>query len=98
MIERCKAVVVLLGICTVLLVTGRAEGEVINYTTLASYNAAVGPHPVITFQEFPPGTALTTQYLPQGLTFLDGNDTIVSNTAFITDGVGLRGSASDATP
>lgn len=62
------------------------------YTDLSTYNAAVGSHSIIDFDDgFPEGTVITDQYVGQDVIFTDGNDTIDFNPFFLTDGVGLNG-------
>jgi len=85
-----KPALLLIAVTVCLTQSTTADAAVINYTDLATYNAAVGPHTIITFQEFPPGTVLDTEYLPLGVTF-DGTDMILASPALITDGVGDRG-------
>ncbi len=69
---------------------------VITYTDLPAYNAAVGAHDVITFTEpvVTPGDILVGQYTVDGATFLDGNDLVLANTMFVSDGVGAHGGGS----
>lgn len=63
------------------------------FTDLPTYNAAVGPHTTIHFNDKIPGGAIITgQYLGEGATFNDGDDLIHFDSNFITDGVGLNGS------
>ncbi|MCI0364865.1 MAG: hypothetical protein L0219_13385, partial [Phycisphaerales bacterium] len=42
----------------------------------------------ISFLEYPPGTLLNDQYANLGVTFPDGNDFIISSSAYLLDGVG----------
>ncbi len=65
---------------------------VLEFTDLPSFTAAAGGYlNHITFHDLPPGTIVTDQYLEVGPLFVDGNDTVLSNPAFVTDGVGVAG-------
>jgi len=78
-----------------LLFVGGAHAAIIaEYTELATYNAAVGAHTIIDFNDgYPDGTVVTDQYIDQGAFFFAGNDEIFSDPAFLADGVGLQGFA-----
>jgi len=58
-----------------------------DYTDAGAFAAAAGPLTTIAFTEVPVGTVLTNQY--PGLTFTDGDDQTLSNSAFVNDGVGV---------
>lgn len=62
---------------------------VIEYTDRLVWEAAVGAFDTIDFTGFADGTTITNQYSGLGATFTDGNDTILTNAAFVLDGVGL---------
>lgn len=65
----------------------------VNFTNKNQFIQTVGPLSVINFKKTP-GTVLGNQYQSLGVTFTDGNDTILTSPAFITDGFGARGSGS----
>jgi hypothetical protein len=68
-----------------------APAQITSYSDKPSYDAAVGAHATISFSEIPTGSILGTQYQPQGVTFIDGNDQTLFNGAFVVDGVGVAG-------
>jgi hypothetical protein len=60
------------------------------YTDLPSFAAGAGGHLTnITFQNIPEGTILTNHYLDVRAEFVDGNDTVVNRSSFVTDKVGV---------
>jgi hypothetical protein len=58
----------------------------------ALYYSAVGDHDMISFTEavVSAGDFLSSQYAPVGVEFADGTDQVLSNTAFVTDNVGVN--------
>ena len=68
-----------------------AAAIISEFNSLSDFNAAVGTYNVIDFQGFSTGTTITDQYLGSGVNFTDGTDTVLSNSAFVTDGWGLAG-------
>ena len=63
----------------------------VNYSTLSSFNAAVGPHTIIPFTTLPDAATITTEYSGQGVTFVDGNDLQWYSSVFVTDNAGVDG-------
>jgi hypothetical protein len=63
----------------------------VNYSDLAAYDAAVGPHTVIDFTDLAAGTVLSNQYAGLGVLFTDGSDTVADLTSFVVDGKGVDG-------
>ncbi|MFG0329421.1 MAG: hypothetical protein ACF8PN_05915 [Phycisphaerales bacterium] len=62
---------------------------VTEYTSRGAWENAVSSFDTIRFTEHPTGTVLGAQYI--GLLFVDGNDTIAANGAFVLDGIGCNG-------
>jgi len=94
--KRTNLVVQLFGLLVLLVASigfaGTAKATIITeFTSLSAYNTAVGAHTVIDFQGFSSGTVITTQFSGLGATFTDGNDTILTDSGFVTDGIGLKG-------
>ena len=78
------------GACFVVLFLGTANSHALDtFTSLASYNAAVGSHNVIDFTGLADGTIVTNQFIGLGVTFTDGNDTVFSASVFQVDGKGI---------
>jgi len=63
----------------------------VNYSTLSSFNAAVGPHTIIPFTTLPDAATITTEYSGLGVTFVDGNDLQWYSSVFVTDNAGVDG-------
>src|SRR6266571_6183676 len=62
------------------------------YTSFATFEAVVGPQPLIRFTEVPLGTAPTDEYASLGVRFLyDPNNETEFDPAYLTDGIGLAG-------
>jgi len=62
------------------------------FTSFATFEAVVGPQPLIRFTEVPLGTAPTDEYVSLGVRFLfDANNETESDPAYLTDGIGLAG-------
>jgi hypothetical protein len=81
--------------------TGR--GTFTWFTSSGLFDAAVGPHELITFTEpvVSPGDVLYDQYEPLGVLFLDGatlgggdDDVVLSAGGFVEDGVGVNANGS----
>jgi hypothetical protein len=66
-------------------------GAVENFTSLAAYNMAVGPHTVIDFTDLASDTILSDQYAGLGVLFTDGDDRVAGDPAFVADGKGVNG-------
>lgn len=81
----------ILGAMSVALLAGSASAAITSYSVKADWLTDIGTTPTtITFTEVPTGTVLGNQY--PDLTFTDGNDTVISNGAFLNDGIGVDGS------
>ncbi|MCI0677331.1 MAG: hypothetical protein L0Y42_16345 [Phycisphaerales bacterium] len=68
-----------------------ANAEVAEFTNRAEWVSAIGGFEqmqTISFFEYPQGTLLNDQYTNLGVTFPDGNDFIISSSAYLLDGVG----------
>lgn len=64
-----------------------------DFTDFALFQAAFGaPLGRITFSDLPPNTVVANQFLGEGVTFTDGDDTTLADPTFVEDGIGLRGS------
>jgi hypothetical protein len=71
-----------------------AHAGTISYTDLDAFNTALGSHSVIQFTELAEGVTVGEQYASRGVSFTDLNDTILADTAFLSDGFGLNGHGS----
>ncbi len=60
----------------------------IEYTSLATYNAAVGGHTIISYLGLTPGSIVSNQYAAFGVTHSDGTDLAVGG---FGDGAGVQG-------
>src|ERR1041385_2577225 len=86
-LNGCVLAIVCLGTT---LLEGRAA--VTNYTSLATFQLAVGLQSRIGFTEVSLGTTPMDEYAGFGVRFLDGNnETEADPGAYLTDGVGLAG-------
>jgi len=66
--------------------------DIQSYSNRTDWLTALGTEPLtIHFDEFNPGTIVTSQYVDLGVLFVDGNDRIESGVQFVNDGVGLSG-------
>jgi hypothetical protein len=83
-----KLVFVCVGLCIFWPVP---TGAIESYTSLAAYNAAVGPHTVIDFTDLATETILSDQYAGLGVLFTDGDDRASDDPAFVADGRGVNG-------
>ena len=72
-----------------------AHAGVIEFTDKAEWEGAVGAFTTIDFTGFSEFTIITDQYQDSGVLFIDGNDSVAFNDAFLNDGVGLRGGLLD---
>lgn len=59
------------------------------YTDRPTWEAAVSGVSTAPFTGFAGGTVITTQYQSLGMTFTQGNDTVLLTSAFVTDSAGL---------
>jgi hypothetical protein len=71
-------------------VCASSQASVTEYFNRTSWGNAVGPYTTITFQGYPKGTLISTQYAHLGVVFPDGNDTIEYNDSFVNDEWGLN--------
>jgi hypothetical protein len=70
-----------------------ALGSTTNYTARSAFLAAVPPVSSITFITVAPNSILTNQFSALGVTFSEGDDRVVTEAGFVTDGVGVTGDA-----
>jgi hypothetical protein len=75
-------------LATLLLLPSLAQ--VTEYTSRAAFDAAVGAQQCADFTAYSNGTVITNQYASIGMTFTQGNDTVLVSGAFVVDGVGIN--------
>ena len=67
-----------------------AFSQVTEYTSRAAWEAVVGTPQCADFTGYGSGTVITNQYASIGMTFTQGDDTVLVSGAFVTDGVGVN--------
>lgn len=67
-----------------------APAQVTEYTDHGLWEADIGRTQCADFVGLPNGTVVTDQYASLGMTFTEGNDSVLLSTSFVVDGAGVN--------
>lgn len=78
----------------VLCSTEPTRATVVSYVDQKTFETATGPSFLLDFADLEDGAPVSSQYAASGILFSDGNDTALTDSAFLTDQRGLWGHGS----